>query len=255
MNHPYRKFSESAKRIIVLTAYDAFLAKLAEESGVDLILVGDSLANVVLGYNSTRMVGMDEMLLFTSAVSRSVKHTHILADMPWKSDQNPGLALVNAYRFIEAGAHSVKIEGEKYNEIAHLSRSGISVVGHLGLTPQTAVRFSQVGKDPVERDKIIIAAHRLQDSGISALVLEHVPGDLAEKLTNELSIPVIGIGAGHGTDGQVLVIHDVLGMFKGDVPKIAKKFADLHELGIEGLNRYTQWVNNRGKDESVNEIY
>lgn len=236
------EFKLQGKRIKVITAYDFSQAKCAEAANMDAVLVGDSLANVVLGLGSTRSVGMDEMTLFTAAVSRGLRNTLLIADMPFGADENPALALQNAKKLVNAGADFVKLEGPRYSAIRELVAKGIPVVGHLGLTPQTALNFKQVGNDPVEAEVIFEQSLELQNAGISALVLEHIPSALGEKITKALEIPTIGIGAGKQCGGQVLVWHDALGCNKGPVPKIARKFASIYDTALEGLEAYGAWV-------------
>ncbi len=230
------------KPMVVVTAYDAPFARRAESAGVDAILVGDSAANVVLGLNSTREIGMEALLLFVGAVSRGAKHTHIIADMPFGSDEIPEEAVKQARRFIEAGAHSVKIEGAKINSAAAIRAAGIPLVGHLGLLPQTAKSFKQVGRNPEEEAQLLQDAFALSAEGMCAVVLEHIPAALGASLTQKLPCPTIGIGAGPGTDGQVLVLHDILGLNERALPPFAKAFGAVGEEASAALARYAQAV-------------
>lgn len=238
---------ERFKRVplVMATGYDYPFARILEEAGVDVILVGDSLANVVLGLPTTRGVGMDEMVLFTGAVSRGAPKTHILADMPFGSDADPALAAANGKRLMEAGAHSVKLEGAKLDAVRALTEAGVPVVGHLGLLPQTAKSFKQVGREPAEREEVLRSAADLVAAGAFAMVLEHMAADLASEVTRSVPVPTIGIGAGPGVDGQVLVLHDFLGMHAGTYPPFAKSFADLHGAALTGAKEYCRAVRER----------
>ena len=203
----FSRLKKKGEKIKVITAYELSQARIAEAAGMNVLLVGDSLANVVLGRERTNDIGMDEMLLFTKAVSMGAQELHIIADMPYKSDVSPYKALENARKLISAGAHSVKLEGEKYTQIEAILQEGIPVVGHLGLTPQTAKSFAQVGKDPKEATAMKKAAKELEELGVSAIVLEHIPSQLAKEITESLSISTIGIGAGKDCDGGKCFPH------------------------------------------------
>jgi 3-methyl-2-oxobutanoate hydroxymethyltransferase len=231
--------------MVVATAYDFPFARILETAGVDVILVGDSLANVVLGLGSTREVGMDVMSVFVAAAARGAKATHIMADMPYGSDLDPAKAVANGKRFLSLGAASVKLEGAKLESIRALVSEGVPVAGHLGLLPQTAKSFKQVGRDPAERDDILRSADALAEAGAIGMVLEHIPSALAAEVTRRVPVPTIGIGAGSGTDGQVLVLHDFLGMHAGPFPPFAKAFADLHGAALAGAAAYCLAVRER----------
>lgn len=231
-----------SKPMVVVTAYDAPFARRAESAGVDAILVGDSAANVVLGLDSTREIGMDAMLLFVGAVARGARQTHIIADMPYGSDEQPEEAVKQARRFIAAGAHSVKIEGAKLESAAALHAAGIPLVGHLGLLPQTAKSFKQVGRNAQEEAQLLADALALSARGMCAVVLEHIPAAVGAALTQKLPCPTIGIGAGPGTDGQVLVLHDILGLNERALPPFAKSFGSVGEEAGAALSRYAQAV-------------
>ncbi len=228
--------------LVMATAYDFPFAAILEEAGVDLILVGDSLANVVLGLSSTREVGMDAMCLFVGAASRGAPLTHIVADMPYGSDAQPALAAMNAKRFRDCGAHSVKLEGPKFDAVRAITSEGIAVIGHLGLLPQTAKSFKQVGHSDRERDEVLSAAEGLAQAGAVALVLEHMAFDLAAQITARIPIPTIGIGAGPGVNGQVLVLHDFLGIRGGHLPPFAKAFSDVRQEALRGARGYCDAV-------------
>ncbi len=231
--------------MVMATGYDFPMARILEEAGVDVILVGDSLANVVLGLTTTRDVDMDVMALFVGAVARGAKRTHILADMPYGSDLEPAKAVANGRRFLGLGAHSVKLEGAKLETIRALTSEGIPVVGHLGLLPQTAKSFKQVGRDPAERDDVLRSAEAVTKAGAVGMVLEHMAADLAAQVTRAVPIPTIGIGAGEDVDGQVLVLHDFLGLHPGPFPPFAKAFADLHGAALAGTRDYCRAVRER----------
>jgi len=216
------------KKVVMLTAYDYQVARLVEQAGVDLILVGDSLGMVVLGYETTKKVSMDEMLHHTRAVARGAKNTPIIGDMPIGSYATPEIALENARKFIEAGADGVKVEGCVKDVIEKLVSDGIPVMGHLGLLPQTAERYSVVGKGE-EGERIFRDSLAVDRLGVFSLVLECVPEQLAKRITENVKSITIGIGAGKYCDGQVLVINDLLGMDDSFKPKHVKRYANLAE--------------------------
>ena len=237
------------RKITMLTAYDYPLASLVDKAGIDMILVGDSLANVVLGLDSTTKVGMTEMLIAAKAVTRAVKQALVVGDMPYESYQvNPDESVKNARRFIEeAKCDSVKLEWfDKCLEVTkEIISAGIPVVGHIGLTPQTADKlggFKVQGKDAEAATRLIEQAQSLEKLGCFAIVLECVPEKLAELITKKLKIPTIGIGAGAQCDGQVLVIHDLLGLFERYTPKFVKKYANLSALITKAIEEYKNEV-------------
>lgn len=225
--------SEHGEKITMLTAYDYPTAVILEKAGIDTILVGDSLGMVVLGYDSTVPVTMEDMLHHTKAVRRGAPNTFVITDLPYLSYSTPQDALMNAGRLIkEAGADAVKLEGgEDYAEtIRFLTRSGIPVVGHIGLTPQTAAQlggFKVQGKDFDSAVKLLKDAHAVSEAGAIMLTLEAIPSPVAEKITKGISIPTIGIGAGEKCSGQVLVLHDLVGLFDRFVPKFVKQYESL----------------------------
>jgi 3-methyl-2-oxobutanoate hydroxymethyltransferase len=230
-----KKMKIEGEKITVLTAYDYGMASILDECNIDMILVGDSLGNVVLGYDSTIPVTMDDMLHHTKAVSRAVQNALIVADMPFLSYQvSPEAALANAGRFLkEADAQAIKLEGgeEQVETVRKITRAGIPVMGHLGLTPQSIHQlggYKVQGKKEDAADKIIRDAKSLEQAGAFSLVLECVPEKLAAEITRTLSIPTIGIGAGVHCDGQVLVVNDMLGMYERMTPKFVKKYANLN---------------------------
>jgi 3-methyl-2-oxobutanoate hydroxymethyltransferase len=242
------KALKGTQKIAVLTAYDALSARYVDEAGIPVVLVGDSLANTVLGYDSTLPVTMDEMVHHTAAVSRGVKEALIVADMPFMSYQGTlEHALENAGRFIKEGrADAVKIEGGtlRVDLIEKLVANGIPVLGHLGLLPQSVKEtgYKVQGKTDESAQKLIDDALALEQAGVFAVVLECVPTELAQKVTAALNVPTIGIGAGPHCDGQVLVFTDVLGMGHGRVPGFVKKFADLKPQIQDALAAYRKEV-------------
>lgn len=236
---------QSGEKITMLTAYDYTTACIADECGVNSILVGDSLGMVMLGYDTTLPVTMEDMIHHTKAVSRGAKNAFIVGDMPFMSYQASVYdAVVNAGRLIkEGGAHAVKLEGGAAvcPQIKAIVDSSIPVVAHLGLTPQSVNAFGGFkvqGKTYDKAKQIIDDALKIQEAGACAVVLECVPADLAAIITEKLTIPTIGIGAGAQCDGQVLVYQDMLGMTAGHTPKFAKLFADVGALMREGFKAY-----------------
>jgi len=225
-------------KIAMLTAYDYSAAKYMDGEGIDIILVGDSLGMVVLGYENTLSVTMEDMLRHTGAVARGAKNALIVGDMPANSYNNKETALFNAGAFIKSGADTVKIENKP--EIAKfLVDNKIEVMGHIGLTPQTCTDFKVQGKDEETADKLIKLAKEVEEAGCYSLVLECVPMQLAKKITESISIPTIGIGAGPYCDGQVLVVNDMLGIYDRFSPKFLKKYA---ELGNEMKNAFKNYI-------------
>lgn len=226
------------KGIVMITAYDASMASLVEEAGVDWILVGDSLGMVVQGEDSTRPVTMDQMLYHTEMVRRGAPKTKIIADLPYGAFDSPEIALVNSRRLRNAGADAVKFEGGLKEIALALHGEKIDFMGHLGLLPQTAKAFRVQGKDDASADQMKADARVLEQSGAFSLVLECVPEPLAQAITDDLSIPTIGIGAGRRCSGQVLVLHDLLGLTKGKLPKFVKRYADLRTLIHQAVTAY-----------------
>ncbi len=244
-----RRQKTAGKAITMLTAYDYSMARLLDEAGVDMLLVGDSLGNVVLGYDSTLPVTMSDMLHHVKAVCRGAKRSMVIADMPFMSYQiSVEEAVRNAGRFIqEAGAQAVKLEGgqEIAATVKAVVRAGIPVVGHLGLTPQSIHQlggFKVQGNNEDTAQKLLADAQALEAGGAFALVLECIPDVLAKKVTEAITIPTIGIGAGPDCDGQVLVTHDLLGLYSGFTPKFVKKYADLHQQAMTAIATYIKDV-------------
>ncbi|SHG44192.1 ketopantoate hydroxymethyltransferase [Thermosyntropha lipolytica DSM 11003] len=239
----------SGEKITMLTAYDYATAALVDEAGIDMILVGDSLGMVVLGYENTLAVTMEDMLHHTRAVTRAVKNALVVGDMPFLSYHiSREEAVRNAGRFIqEGGAQAVKLEGgrERVDTIKAILDAQIPVMGHIGLTPQSVNQlggFKVQGKDLETARKLIADAKALEEAGVFSIVLECVPTPLAKKITEEVGVPTIGIGAGPYCDGQVLVINDMLGMFKGHIPKFVKRYANLEPIIKEALTAYKREV-------------
>jgi 3-methyl-2-oxobutanoate hydroxymethyltransferase len=237
------------EKIAMLTAYDASMAALLAGCGVDALLVGDSLGMVVLGYDSTVPVTMDEMIHHSAAVRRGAPGAFVIGDMPFGSYQSsPRDAIVNGVRFLkEAGCDAVKLEGglEVCATVTAMVAAGISVMGHVGLTPQTATQlggYKVQGRDLESARKMVAAAKGLQEAGAFGLVLECIPDQLARIISETLSIPTIGIGAGVHCDGQVLVTHDLLGMFEKFIPSFVKTYTSLAPLIKENVTRYTEEV-------------
>ena len=246
INDFIRKKTEN-KKISMITAYDYPFAMIADEAGIDAVLVGDSLAMVVQGLDNTLPVTMDEMVYHTKMVSRAVKNSMVIGDMPFMSYQaSVEEAVRNAGRFLkEAGASAIKLEGgaSVREHIHFMTRADIPVMAHIGLTPQAIHRmggYKIQGKTEEAAQSLLDEAHIVEDAGAFALLLEAIPSGLAEKITKELSIPTIGIGAGPHCDGQVLVMHDVLGLFERFVPKFVKRYANLKETSLKALIAYRE---------------
>lgn len=230
------------EKIIMLTAYDYQMAKILDETGIDLILVGDSLGMVIQGHTDTRSVEMNDMLYHTRAVARGATHTPIVGDMPINSDKSVEEALENARRFREAGAQGVKIEGNKSEVIMALLNDGIPVMGHLGLLPQTAQSYRVAGTQPEEGQEIFDEALNLDKLGVFSIVLECIPESLASGITEAVEVPTIGIGAGKYCDGQVLVINDMLGFDESFAPKYLKSYVNLNKIIKEGVAKFEEEV-------------
>ena len=244
-----RKRRRGGEPLVVLTAYDAATTAVGEAGGVDALLVGDSLGMVVLGHDSTLPVTLEDVLHHARAVGRTRRRALLLADMPWLSYHlTPEDAVRNAARFVrEAGADAVKIEGgrKRLPVIAALLDAEIPVMGHLGLTPQSVLRFGGYrvqGRAEEEAAALLEDARALEAAGVFSLVLEGIPSVLATAITEQVSIPTIGIGAGAGCDGQVLVVHDLLGMLPGPVPKFVRQYDDSHARQVDAVKRWAEDV-------------
>ncbi|KQR39757.1 3-methyl-2-oxobutanoate hydroxymethyltransferase [Microbacterium sp. Leaf159] len=240
---------QSGEPIVMVTAYDFPSAQIVEEAGVDMVLVGDSAAMTVLGYDSTVPVTIDEMLMLTKAVRRGLEKPLLVGDLPFGSyEASDELALATAQRFIkEAGVDLIKIErgGTTVDRARALVNAGIPVVGHVGLTPQTATSlggYRAQGRTADAALAVIDDALALQDAGVSVLVIEAVPSEVTAALAPLLRIPLIGIGAGGDADGQVLVFHDLLGIYAGGVAKFVKRYADVRGVSVAGVQAYADEV-------------
>jgi 3-methyl-2-oxobutanoate hydroxymethyltransferase len=244
------KKKQRGEKIVALTAYDFPTAKIVDEAGIDVILVGDSLGMVVLGYENTIPVTMEEMIHHTKAVARAAQRPLIVGDMPYFSFHLSVEETVrNASRFLkEAGAHAVKIEGatqKRLKLIKVLVEAEIPVMGHVGLTPQSIYHIGQFkvkGKDITEAKKIIQDAKNLEKAGVFGIVLECIPMELAKEITLRINVPTIGIGAGPYCDGQILVFHDLVGYANGYLPKFVKRYADIHSILNKALKDYVEDV-------------
>jgi 3-methyl-2-oxobutanoate hydroxymethyltransferase len=240
---------KEGRKITMLTAYDYPIALLEDRAGIDIILVGDSVGMTVLGYQNTLPVTMDEMIHHTKAVTRGAKYALIIGDMPFMSyNTSERDAILNAGRFMkEARADAIKLEGgASVKDIAKaIIKAGIPVMGHIGLTPQTISMlggFKVQGKDAEAAQKLIDDALLLEDIGSFCVVLEAIPAPIAKRITERLAIPTIGIGAGVDCDGQVLVVHDMLGLFDRFTPKFAKRYVNLSELMLKAFESYREEV-------------
>jgi 3-methyl-2-oxobutanoate hydroxymethyltransferase len=238
------KVRDGAEPLVMVTAYDAPGARIASEAGADLILVGDSLAMVVLGYDDTLQVTLDDMVHHTAAVARAEPGCHIVGDLPWMSYHvSAEETVVNAARLIRAGAQSVKLEGgrKRLPMIERIIAAEIPVMGHIGLTPQSVNAmggFKVQGREAEAARKLVQAAKSLEHAGCFSIVLEGVPVKVAEMVTDAIDVPTIGIGAGPHCDGQVLVYHDLLGIEDRFVPKFVRRYADVKSVSVAAIERY-----------------
>jgi 3-methyl-2-oxobutanoate hydroxymethyltransferase len=250
---PLTELGEMKRRgdkIVMVTAYDAPGARFAEDAGMDIILVGDTAAMVVLGHEGTTVpVTIDEMLFLTRTVARSARHPVVVGDMPFGSFQvSDEKAVENAIRFVkEAGADAVKLEGAgpMLTRVQSIVQAGIPVMGHVGLTPQSATMlggFKTQGKTAEAARQLVEDAVALEEAGAFSVVLEAIPAPVAAEVTQRLSVPTIGIGAGRGTDGQVLVYHDLLGLTEGHLPRFVKRYANLSREIRDALEAYAEEV-------------
>lgn len=244
-----RQMKQNGEKIAMLTSYDFTLASLVDEAGIDVLLVGDSASNVVCGNMYTLPITVDEMIFLTKGVVRAAQHALVVCDMPFGSYQvNADEAVRNAIKILkESGCDAVKLEGgeEIIDAIRRMVQAGVPVMGHLGLTPQSVNQFGGYGlraKEEKEAEKLIHDAKMLDEAGCFSIVLEKIPAALAEKVTKAVSCPVIGIGAGNGTDGQVLVLHDMLGLNQGFKPKFLRHFAKLAENVKNAVGEYVSAV-------------
>ena len=248
MTVPEFQSQKGKKKLVVVTAYDALFTRIIEQAGIDVILVGDSLGVVVQGKPDTLSVTMDDMVYHTRLVAQSRQRALVIADMPFMSYQvSEERAIHNAGRLIQAGAMAVKLEGggAMVDRVRALTTVGIPVMGHLGMTPQSVNRFGGYkvqGREATQADALISDAKALEAAGAFALVLEAMPATLAQSMTQVVSIPTIGIGAGPHCDGQVLVLYDLLGLFDEFVPKFVKPYAHLKADALQALRRFKEEV-------------
>jgi 3-methyl-2-oxobutanoate hydroxymethyltransferase len=246
--HHLRDMKAKGQRISAITCYDATFARLVDAAGIEVVLVGDSLGNVIQGQETTLPVTVEHIVYHSAAVARGLQRSHLVADLPFMSYRNADVALQNAGRLLaEGNAHAVKLEGgaEVAPTVRALVQAGIPVMGHIGLTPQSvhAMGGHRVqGRGRAARQRLLDDALALQEAGCYAIVLELVPSTLAEEVSQALQIPTIGIGAGAGCDGQILVLYDLLGMNPGFKPKFLKQYAQLHEVIGEALGAYRSEV-------------
>jgi len=239
------EMKSNGEKISMLTAYDYTMAKIVDTAGIDVILVGDSASNVMAGHETTLPITLDQMIYHASSVVRAVERALVVVDLPFGSYQSdPKEALRSAIRIMkESGGHAVKLEGGKEikDSIKKILNAGIPVMGHLGLTPQSIYKFGTYtvrAKEEEEAEKLMEDAKLLEKLGCFAIVIEKVPADLAEKVAKSISIPVIGIGAGGGVDGQVLVIHDMLGMNNEFSPRFLRRYMNLYEGMTSAISQY-----------------
>jgi len=256
----FRKRKAEGRKIVVVTAYDALFTRIAEEAGLEVLLVGDSLGVVVQGKKDTLSVTMEDMLYHTQLVAGAAQHALVIADMPFLSYQvSVEEAVRNAGRFLQAGAAAVKLEGGAavVDRVAAMTRFGIPVMGHLGMTPQSVHQYGGYkvqGKAADQAEVLLNDARALEAAGAFAVVLEAVPAILARTITQALAIPTIGIGAGPACDGQVLVLYDLLGLFEEFVPKFVKPYAHLRADALQALRRFREEVE-QGKFPTDSESY
>lgn len=257
-----RQMKANGEKITMLTSYDFTLASLVDEAGVDMLLVGDSASNVVCGNQYTLPITVDEMIFLTKGVVRAAQHALVVCDMPFGSYQiSEEDGVRNGIRIMkESGCDAVKIEGGESDVVAtirHLIQAGVPVCGHLGLTPQSVNQFGGYGlraKDEAEAEKLLHDAKLLEEAGCFAIVLEKIPAELAKRVTESVSCPTIGIGAGSATDGQVLVLHDMLGLNQGFKPKFLRHFAHLADEVKNAVGAYNTAVK-ESSFPSVEESY
>ena len=243
------EMKQRGEKIAMLTSYDYSMAKIVDAAGIDVILVGDSAANVMAGYETTLPITLDMMIYHACSVVRAVNRALVVVDLPFGTYQgNSKVALDSAIRIMkETEADAVKIEGgeEILESVNRILSAGIPVMGHLGLTPQSIHKFGTYNvraKEEAEAEKLVRDAHLLSEAGCFGIVLEKIPAALAARVTAEIPTPTIGIGAGAGCDGQVLVIHDMLGINKGFSPRFLRRYADLHELMTGAVQQYIKDV-------------
>lgn len=247
--HRLIEMKQQGKKIAMLTSYEYTMAQIVDGAGVDVILIGDSASNVMAGNLTTLPITLEQMIYHATSVMRGVKRALVVCDMPFGTYQvSASEGVANAIRIMkESGCDALKLEGgvEIIDTVKSILAAGIPVMGHLGLMPQSINKYGTYAvraKDNAEAEKLISDAHALENAGCFALVLEKIPADLASKVASELTIPVIGIGAGSGVDGQVLVVNDMLGMNKGFSPKFLRRYADLHTVMTDAIGQYVSDV-------------
>jgi len=247
--HVLQQMKNDGEKISMLTGYDYTMARIIDTAGIDVILVGDSASNVMAGHETTLPITLDQMIYHASSVVRGVSRALVVVDMPFGSYQgNSKEALSSAIRIMkESGGHAVKLEGgqEILESVSRILTAGIPVMGHLGLTPQSIYKFGTYvvrAKEKDEAQRLIEDAKALEEAGCFAIVLEKIPADLATKVAKEVSIPIIGIGAGNGVDGQVLVVHDMLGINNEFSPRFLRKYHNLFQEMLGSFQRYIEDV-------------
>lgn len=247
--HALQAMKERGEKISMLTAYDFSMATILDDAGMDILLVGDSASNVMAGHETTLPITLDQMIYHASSVIRAVKRSLVVVDLPFGSYQgNSKEALHSAIRIMkEAGAHSIKMEGgeEIIESVKRIISAGVPVMGHLGLTPQSIYKFGTYNvraKEEAEAEELVRNAHLLQEAGCFAIVLEKIPAALGKKVAEELKIPIIGIGAGMHVDGQVLVMHDMLGINKEFSPRFLRRYLNLYEQILDATKQYIEDV-------------
>jgi 3-methyl-2-oxobutanoate hydroxymethyltransferase len=249
------------EKISVLTAYDYSTARICDKAAIDILLVGDSAGMVVLGYTSTMPVGMQEMMIFCSAVARGAKRAMIVGDMPFGSYQpGPSLAVENAIQLIKAGCNAVKLEGsfEIIGTIKAIVDAGIPVMGHIGLRPQTSSLwegYKLQGRTKEGAIKLVEEANALEKAGVFSIVLEMVASEVVDAITKSVSIPTIGIGSGPSCDGQVLVLHDMLGIYQDIRPRFVKRYAELSDSIFDAVSSYNRDIKAGRFPEESNTFY
>ena len=256
-----QEMKDSSEKISMLTSYDYTTAGIVDKSGIDVILVGDSASNIIAGHETTLPITLDQMIYHASSVIKAVKRALVVVDLPFGSYQSDSqAALESAIRIMkESGSHAVKLEGGKQikESIKRIINAGIPVMGHLGLTPQSIYKFgtySVRAKEEEEAKQLLTDAKYLEKMGCFAIVLEKVPSSLAEKVANEIKIPIIGIGAGNKVDGQVLVLHDLIGMTKEFNPRFLRRYMNLHDDMINAISNYSKDIK-KGDFPNKNEQY
>ncbi len=256
-----QEMKDSGEKISMLTSYDYTTAGIVDKSGIDVILVGDSASNVMAGHETTLPITLDQMIYHASSVIRAVKRALVVVDLPFGTYQSDSqAALESAIRIMkESGSHAVKLEGGKQikDSIKRIINAGIPVMGHLGLTPQSIYKFGTYtvrAKEKEEAKQLLTDAKYLEKIGCFAIVLEKVPSSLAEKVAKEINIPIIGIGAGNKVDGQVLVLHDLIGMTKEFNPRFLRRYMNLHDDMIDAISNFSKDIK-KGSFPNKNEQY